>query len=85
MQQPVTVYYEVTGGGVNLTNQTAVIDRNKLNTVATIKIPAGIIVAPNTTATLTHIKALTAGGAQLTLGQKNTPATQKLLLILGNK
>ncbi len=81
-QQAVTVYYDVTGGGVNLTNQTAVIERNKLNTAATINIPAGVIPASGTTATatLTLVKAVTASGTQLTIGQKNTPATQKVTL-----
>lgn len=81
-QQPVTVTYNVTGGGVNLTNQTATIDRNKLTTVATINIPANVIVAPATTATatLTLVKAVRADGTQLTIGQKNTPATQVVTL-----
>ena len=81
-QEAVTVNYDVTGGGVNLTNQAVVIDRNKTSAVATINIPAGIIVAPNTsaTATLTLVKATTASGIQLTIGQKNVPATQKVVL-----
>jgi hypothetical protein len=81
-QQAVTVYYDVTGGGVNLTNQSVVIERNKLNAATTINIPAGVITAPNTsaTATLTLVKAVTAGGTQLTIGQKNSPATQKVTL-----
>jgi hypothetical protein len=81
-QQAVTVYYDVTGGGVNLTNQTVVIERNKLTAVATINIPAGVIVAPNTTATatLTLTKAVTASGTQLTIGQKNIPAAQKVTI-----
>lgn len=80
-QQAVTVYYNITGD-VNLTNQTAVIDRNKLTTVATINIPANVIVSPNTpaTATLTLVKATTADGTALTIGQKNTPANQKITI-----
>ena len=34
-QEAVTVNYDVTGGGVNLTNQSVVIDRNKTSAVAT--------------------------------------------------
>lgn len=81
MQQKVTVYYDVTGGGVNLLNQTAVIDRDKTSIVATVNIPV-VIVAPATTATatLTLVKAVADDGTLLTIGSKNTPATQKLTL-----
>ncbi len=82
LQQKVTVYYDVTGGGVNLTNQTVIIDRDKTSAVATINIPANVIVAPATTATatLTLVKAVTESGTQLTIGAKNTPATQKVTI-----
>jgi hypothetical protein len=82
LQEAVTVTYDVTGGGVNLTNQSVVIERNKLTAIATINIPANVIVAPNTTATATLmlVKATTAAGTQLTIGQKNTPATQKVTI-----
>lgn len=78
LQEAVTVTYSVTGGGVNLTNQTVVIPRNSLTAAATINIPAGVIVAPATaaTATLTLVKAVTASNRTLTIGQKNDPATQ---------
>jgi len=65
MQQKATVYYDVTGGGVNLLNQTAVIDRDKTSIVAT---------------TLTLVKAVADDGTLLTIGSKNTPTTQKLTL-----
>jgi hypothetical protein len=82
MQQKVTVYYDVTGGGVNLTNQTVVIDREKTSATATINIPANVIVAPATTAkaTLTLTKAVTESGTMLTIGSKNTPETQKVTI-----
>lgn len=82
LQQPVTITYNVTGGGVNLMNQTATIDRNKLTGTATVTIPAGVIVPPSTSAqaTLTVVKAVTSTGTQLTLGQKNTPGTQKVTI-----
>lgn len=82
MQQKVTVYYDVTGGGVNLTNQTVVFDREKTSTTATINIPANVIVAPATTATATLklTKAVTESGQMLTLGSKNNPETQKVTI-----
>lgn len=81
-QETVTVTYDVTGGGVNLTNQTVIIDRNKFTAVATVNIPNNVIVAPATTATatLTVVKAVTASGRQLTLGAKNEPAKQKVTI-----
>jgi hypothetical protein len=81
MQQKVTVYYDVTGGGVNLTNQTAVIDRDKTSSVATVNIPT-VIVAPATTATatLTLVKAVADDGTLLTIGSRNNPATQKVTI-----
>lgn len=81
LQQAVTVYYDITGA-VNMPGQTAVIDRDKLNVVATINIPANVIVPPATsaTATLTVTKAVAADGTLLTLGQKNNPASQKVTL-----
>ena len=80
LQQKVTVYYDVTGGGVNLTNQTVVIDRERTSATATIDIPANVIVAPATsaTATLTLVKAVADDGTLLTIGAKNNPQTQKL-------
>lgn len=82
MQQKVTVYYDVTGGGVNLTNQTFVIDREKTSATATINIPANVIVAPSAsaTATLKVVKAVTESGEMLTLGSKNNPETQKITI-----
>jgi hypothetical protein len=81
LQQKVTVTYNVTGA-VNLSNQTAVIDRDKTSVVATSNIPANTIVAPATTATatLTLVKAVTESGTELTIGSKNTPATQKVTI-----
>jgi hypothetical protein len=82
MQQKVTVYYDVTGGGVNLTNQTLVFDREKTSATATINIPANVIVPPATTAkaTLTVIKAVAEDGTLLTIGSKNNPETQKVTI-----
>lgn len=73
LQEAVTVTYNASGGGLNLTNQTALIDRNKLTGTTKINIPADAIVAPGTTAkcTVTLVKAVTASGRQLTIGQKN--------------
>lgn len=81
MQQKVTVYYDVTGGGVNLTNQTVIIDRDKTSIVATVNIPT-VIVAPSTTATatLTLVKAIAENGTLLTIGSKNNPTTQKVTI-----
>jgi hypothetical protein len=82
MQQKVTVYYDVIGGGVNLTNQSFVIDREKTSATATINIPGNVIIAPATTATamLTLVKAVTENGTLLTIGSKNNPGTQKLTI-----
>ena len=81
MQQAVTITYNVTGA-VTLNNQTVVIERDKTSAVATVNIPNGVIVPPATTATatLTVVKAVTADGMQLTLGQKNNPASQKVTI-----
>jgi hypothetical protein len=81
LQEAVTVYYNVTGD-VNLTNQTVVIDRDKTTATASVTIPAGTITPPATTATatLTLVKAVTASGRELTIGQRNTPATQKVTI-----
>lgn len=82
LQQKVTVYYDVTGGGVNLAGQTVVFDREKTTVTASIAIPANVLVPPATsaTATLTVKKAVTENGTELTLGSRNTPASQKLTL-----
>ncbi|MEI9947280.1 MAG: hypothetical protein WDN26_24095 [Chitinophagaceae bacterium] len=81
MQQAVTITYNVTGA-VTLTNQTVVIDRNKLTATATVAVPNNAIVAPATsaTATLTLVKAAKADGGLLTIGAKNEPATQKVTI-----
>ena len=81
LQEAVTVYYNISGA-VNLTNQTVVIERDKTTATATINIPAGVIVPPATTATatLTLVKAVKADGTLLTIGQRNTPATQKVTI-----
>ncbi|MBL7708827.1 MAG: hypothetical protein JNJ86_07120 [Chitinophagaceae bacterium] len=81
LQQKVTVYYDVTGGGVNLLNQTAVIDRDKTSIAATVNIPVVIVPpATTTTATLTLVKAVADDGTLLTIGSKNNPATQKVTI-----
>ncbi|MBO9683124.1 MAG: hypothetical protein J7502_10740 [Flavisolibacter sp.] len=81
LQENVTVTYNVTGA-VNLSNQTVVIERNKTSAVATVSIPANTITPPNTTAqaVLQVVKAVTASGRQLTLGQKNTPDKEKVTI-----
>ncbi|WP_121356274.1 hypothetical protein [Flavisolibacter nicotianae] len=82
LQQKVTVYYDVTGGGLNLTNQTVTFDKEKTAATATVAIPNNVITPPATsaTATLKVTKAVKEDGTQLTLGSKNTPATQMLTL-----
>ena len=77
LQQSVTVTYSISGA-VSMPNQTVLIDRDKTSAVATVNIPNNIITTPGTTATatLTLVKAVTADGTPLTIGQKNTPATQ---------
>lgn len=81
LQQAVTVTYNVSGA-VNLMNQTAVIDRNKTSVAVNVKFPDNLVVPPatSTTATLTLVKAVTADGKELTIGQKNTPATEKVTI-----
>lgn len=71
----------MTGGGVNLVNQTTVIDRDKTSIAATVNIPV-VIVPPATTATamLTLVKAVADDGTLLTIGSKNNPATQKVTI-----
>lgn len=82
MEQKVTVYYDVTGGGVDLTNQTVVFDREKTSVMASINIPSNVIIPPATTATamLKVIKAVSENGQMLTLGSKNNPETQKITI-----
>lgn len=82
LQQNVTVTYDVVGDGINLVDQTAIIERDKSNVVATVDIPNNVIVSPATTATaqLTLKKAVTADGQELTIGSKNNPATQKVTI-----
>lgn len=81
LEQEVTVYYDVKGGGVDLSNQTAVINVEKTTTVATITIPM-VIVPPATeaTATLQLVKAVAADGTMLTIGSKNEPTSQKVTI-----
>ena len=81
LQQKVTVHYDVTGA-VNLPNQTLVLDKEALTGTATINVPANVIVAPATsaTATVTLRKAVKEDGTELTIGAKNTPATQTVTL-----
>lgn len=81
MQQAVTVYYDVTGGGVNQTGQTVMITRDNISATATVNIP-NVIVPPATsaTATLTLVKAVTADGELLTIGSRNNPETQKVTI-----
>ena len=81
LQQKVTVHYDVTGA-VNLPNQTLVLDKEALTGTATINVPANVIVSPATsaTATVTLRKAVKEDGTELTIGAKNTPATQTVTL-----
>lgn len=81
VQQDVKVTYKVEGA-LNLPNQTVTITKDGLTSVATVAVPAGIIVAPATTATatLTLVSAATADGSALTIGSKNDAATQKVTI-----
>ena len=81
IQQPVKVTYKVEGA-LNLPNQTVTIAREALTSVATVTVPAGVIVAPATTATatLTLVSAATEDGNALTIGSKNDAATQKVTI-----
>jgi len=81
LQQPVTVTYEVTGA-LNMPNQTVVIDRDKTSAVAPVTIPGNIITTPGTTATATLklLKAVTADGKSLTIGQNNDPGKQMVAI-----
>lgn len=83
MQQPVTVYYDITGA-FTATNKSVTIDREKTSVTETISIPANLVVAPATsaTATLTLTKAVAADGTQLTIGQKNNAADQKVTITI---
>ena len=80
IQEDVTITYNVTGA-LNMPNQTLTIPRNALSASATINVPTGTIVAPATTATatLTFVKAVTASGRELGVGQKG-PANQKVTI-----
>nr|WP_121269925.1 hypothetical protein [Pedobacter schmidteae] len=80
IQQKVTITYKVEGA-INLPNQTVVLDREAY-TVA-VSIPtAGTIVAPATTATatLTLVSAVMADGTAMTIGSKNDPQNQKVVI-----
>ena len=81
LQQPVTVTYDVTGA-VNMPNQTAVINIDKTSAVAAVTIPGNIITTPGTTATatLTLVKAVTADGKNLTIGQNNVASSQMVTI-----
>lgn len=80
IQENVVVTYNITGA-LNMPNQTITIPRDALTASATINVPAGTIVAPATTATatLTFVKAVTASGRELGVGQKG-PANQKVTI-----
>lgn len=81
LQQKVTIHYDVTGA-VNMPGQTLVLDKEKTTGTVTINIPANVITPPATsaTATLTLKRAVKEDGTELTIGSKNTPATQKVTL-----
>jgi hypothetical protein len=81
LQQKVTVYYDVTGA-VNLTNQMVEIEKEKTTGTATINIPATVITPPATSATATVVlkRAVMEDGTELTIGSKNNPATQQVIL-----
>jgi len=81
IQQTITVKYKVEGA-LNLPDQTVTFAREAMTSVATVTVPAGVIVAPATTATatLTLVSATTADGNALTIGSKNDAATQKVTI-----
>lgn len=81
IQQTITVKYKV-DGAFNLPDQTVTFAREAMTSVATVTVPAGVIVAPATTATatLTLVSATTADGNALTIGSKNDAATQKVTI-----
>ena len=80
MQQEVTVNYKVEGA-FTLANQTITIERNKTSVVANIPVPATTPVDPaGTTATLTLVSATKADGSPLTIGQRNNPEAQKVVI-----
>lgn len=83
LQQPVTVTYSIMGA-VSLPDQTVVIDRDKLNTVATVNIPGNVVTSAGdtATATLTLDKAVAADGTNLTIGQNNAASAQKVTILI---
>lgn len=83
LQQTVTVTYDI-AGAVNMPNQTVVINRDKTTAVAAVTIPGNIITTPGitATATLTLVKAVTADGKSLTIGQNNVASAQNVTITI---
>ncbi|SMC73789.1 hypothetical protein SAMN04488101_102598 [Pedobacter nyackensis] len=80
IQQQVTITYKVTGA-INIPSATVVLNREAFTVAASIP-TAGSIVAPATTATatLTLVSAVKADGTVLTIGSKNDPQNQKVVI-----
>ncbi|WEK19400.1 MAG: hypothetical protein P0Y49_21735 [Candidatus Pedobacter colombiensis] len=83
IQQAVTITYKVEGA-VNLPSQTVVLPRGVLTTTIAVPTVAAVITPPatSTTATLTLLSAVKADGTVLTIGSKNNPADQKVLITI---
>lgn len=76
LQQTVTITYNV-AGAVNMPDQTVVINRDKTSAVAAVTIPG-----TTATATLTLVKAVTADGKSLTIGQNNVASAQNVTITI---
>lgn len=83
LQQAVTVTYSVTGA-INKPDQTVVIERDKTTAVAALAIPGNVVTTPGgtATATLTLVKAVTADGKNLTIGQSIPASKQKVTITI---
>ncbi|MNJ97119.1 hypothetical protein D3C87_148610 [compost metagenome] len=81
IQQKVTVTYKVEGA-INIPSATAVFEKEAKD--ITVSLTAPLIVAPATSAeaTFTLLKAQTADGRALTIGQNADAAAQKVTIII---
>lgn len=85
LQQPVTVTYKMEGA-VNIPSGTITIEKEAKEALVSYTIPANIIVPPATSAniTFTLVKAQTADGKLLTIGQNADAASQKVSVLIAN-
>jgi|GEM_PF-1452839 len=85
LQQAVTVTYKMEGA-VNVPNATIVIEKEAKEALVSYTIPSNVIVAPATSATITFtlLKAQTADGKSLTIGQNADAAAQKVNVLIEN-